>query len=39
MRVAEPQLEVAERPVSGVVVRRSWQRHLLTFLMVFGAPN
>ena len=36
MRVAEPQLEVAERPISGVVVRRSWQRHLLTFLMVFG---
>jgi Mn2+/Fe2+ NRAMP family transporter len=36
VRVAEPQLEVAERPISGVVVRRSWQRHLLTFLMVFG---
>ena len=36
MHVAEPQLEVAERPISGVVVRRSWQRHLLTFLMVFG---
>jgi Mn2+/Fe2+ NRAMP family transporter len=36
VHVAEPQLEVAERPISGVVVRRSWQRHLLTFLMVFG---
>jgi Mn2+/Fe2+ NRAMP family transporter len=36
VRLAEPQLEVAEMPATGVVVRRSWQKHLLTFLMVFG---
>ena len=36
MRLAEPQLEVAETAVSGVWVSRSWQKHLLTFLMVFG---
>jgi Mn2+/Fe2+ NRAMP family transporter len=30
----EPQLETAVEP--GFVVRRSWQKHLLTFLMVFG---
>jgi Mn2+/Fe2+ NRAMP family transporter len=36
VRLAEPQLEVAEKLVHGVVVRRSWQKHLLTFLMVFG---
>jgi hypothetical protein len=41
VRVAEPQSQVAELPVNGVpvvgvTVRRSWQKHLLTFLMVFG---
>jgi hypothetical protein len=34
--MTEPQLEAAAIPVQGVVVRRSWQKHLLTFLMVFG---
>jgi Mn2+/Fe2+ NRAMP family transporter len=41
VRVAEPQLESDTMPVEGVPVasvkvRRSWQKHLLTFLMVFG---
>lgn len=36
MRVAEPQLDAARAPAEGVLVRRSWQKHLLTFLMVFG---
>ena len=41
VRIAEPKLEtaamLAERvPVAGVAVRRSWQKHVLTFLMVFG---
>jgi len=46
MGVAEPQFEpdvipvegapVKGVPVAGVQVRRSWQKHLLTFLMVFG---
>jgi Mn2+/Fe2+ NRAMP family transporter len=37
VRVEEPQLEpVSTQTAPGVVVRRSWQRHLLTFLMVFG---
>ena len=36
MRVAEPQLDAAIAPAEGVLVRRSWQKHLLTFLMVFG---
>ena len=37
MRVEEPQLEVATTPAStGVVVHRTWQKHVLTFLMVFG---
>lgn len=37
MRVEEPQLEpVSTQTAPGVVVRRSWQKHLLTFLMVFG---
>ena len=40
MRVAEPQLETTATPegvaVAGITVRRSWQKHLLTFLMVFG---
>jgi hypothetical protein len=29
-------LEAAAIPVEGIMVRRSWQRHLPTFLMVFG---
>ena len=40
MRVAEPQLETTATPegvaVAGITVRRSWQKHLPTFLMVFG---
>ncbi len=41
MGVAEPQSQVAVMPaagtrVAGITVRRSWQKHLLTFLMVFG---
>ena len=37
MRVEEADLEVAARPPArGLVVRRSWQKHVLTFLMVFG---
>ena len=36
MRITEPQLEAAAAPINGVVVHRRWQRHLLTFLMVFG---
>jgi len=41
VRVTEPQLEAVAIPAEGVhapgvLVRRSWQRHLITFLMVFG---
>jgi Mn2+/Fe2+ NRAMP family transporter len=37
VRVEEAQLEVAATPVStGVVAHRTWQKHVLTFLMVFG---
>jgi len=41
VRLAEPQLNaVAARtetaPLKGVSVRSSWQKHVLTFLMVFG---
>ena len=37
MRVEEAELEVITRPpASGLVVRHSWQKHVLTFLMVFG---
>jgi Mn2+/Fe2+ NRAMP family transporter len=37
VRVEEPQLDAtATRPTRGVVVRSSWQKHVLTFLMVFG---
>jgi len=36
VRLAEPQFEPADLPVEGLLVRRSWQKHLLTFLMVFG---
>jgi len=41
VRVAEPQFETSATSVEGVAVagiavRRSWQKHLLTFLMVFG---
>src|ERR1700727_1888394 len=37
MRVEEPQLDVtATQATRGVVVRSTWQKHVLTFLMVFG---
>ena len=36
MRIEESQLEEASAPAKGIVVRRSWQKHVLTFLMVFG---
>jgi Mn2+/Fe2+ NRAMP family transporter len=37
VRVEEPQLDLTATPAStGVVVHRSWQKHVLTFLMVFG---
>jgi Mn2+/Fe2+ NRAMP family transporter len=36
VRVAEPELEVAQHAPAGVIVRRTWQKHVLTFLMVFG---
>src|SRR3984957_11116639 len=37
MRVEEPQLDLTATPAStGVVVHRAWQKHVLTFLMVFG---
>ena len=37
MRVEEPPLDSTATPVStGVVVHRTWQKHLVTFLMVFG---
>jgi Mn2+/Fe2+ NRAMP family transporter len=37
VRVEEAELEVITRPpASGLVVRHSWQKHVLTFLMVFG---
>jgi Natural resistance-associated macrophage protein len=36
VRVEEPQHEDVPVPAKGIVVRRSWQKHVLTFLMVFG---
>jgi NRAMP (natural resistance-associated macrophage protein)-like metal ion transporter len=37
VRVEEPQLDLTARPAStGVVVHTNWQKHALTFLMVFG---
>jgi Mn2+/Fe2+ NRAMP family transporter len=36
VRVTETQLDATTTPVKGVMVRSSWQKHLLTFLMVFG---
>jgi Mn2+/Fe2+ NRAMP family transporter len=37
VRLEETQLEAATTPaVNGVVVRHTWQKHVLTFLMVFG---
>ena len=37
MRVEEPQLDVtATQATHGVVVCSTWQKHVLTFLMVFG---
>jgi hypothetical protein len=41
MRLAEPQCEAVAAPVeslrvAGVTACRSWQKHVLTLLMVFG---
>ena len=37
MRVEEPQFDAtATQATHGVVVRSTWQKHVLTFLMVFG---
>jgi Mn2+/Fe2+ NRAMP family transporter len=37
VRLEEPQLELATTPAAnGIVVRSAWQKHVLTFLMVFG---
>jgi Mn2+/Fe2+ NRAMP family transporter len=39
VRLAEPELELQPTAASaphGVTVRRSWQKHVLSFLMVFG---
>ncbi len=36
MRLMEQEVDVIAAPVKGVVVRRAWQRRILTFLMVFG---
>lgn len=36
MRVMEPQSNATIAPANGVVVHSSWQKHLLTFFMVFG---
>ncbi len=36
MRVMEPQLENPTAVEPGFVVRRPWQKHDLTFLIVFG---
>jgi Mn2+/Fe2+ NRAMP family transporter len=37
VRVEEPELDITATQVThGVVVRSSWQKHVLTFLMVFG---
>jgi len=37
VRVEEPQLDSTATPAStGVVVHRAWQKHVVTFLMVFG---
>jgi Mn2+/Fe2+ NRAMP family transporter len=37
VRVEEPQLDLTATPApTGVVVHRAWQKHVLTFLMVFG---
>jgi hypothetical protein len=36
MRLMEPGVGVAALPAEGIVVRRVWQRRILTFFMVFG---
>jgi Mn2+/Fe2+ NRAMP family transporter len=36
VRLAETKLDAAKLKPQGVSVRRSWQKHVLTFLMVFG---
>jgi hypothetical protein len=43
VRLAEPPFEAVATPaeslrVAGVTGRRSWQKHVLTLLMVFGPP-
>jgi Mn2+/Fe2+ NRAMP family transporter len=36
VRVTETQIDATAMPATGIAVRRTWQKHLLTFLMVFG---
>jgi Mn2+/Fe2+ NRAMP family transporter len=36
MRLIEQEVNVVSVPVKGIVVRRAWQRRILSFLMVFG---
>ncbi len=36
MRVTETPIDANAMPATGIAVRRTWQKHLLTFLMVFG---
>jgi Mn2+/Fe2+ NRAMP family transporter len=36
VRVTETQINARAMPATGFAVRRAWQKHLLTFLMVFG---
>lgn len=36
MRLIESEVELANAPVKGIVVRSAWTRRILTFLMVFG---
>jgi Mn2+/Fe2+ NRAMP family transporter len=36
VRLTETQTEAIAMPSGGVRVRHAWQKHLLTFLMVFG---
>src|SRR5580692_9232481 len=36
MRLMDPEVELTRSPAKGVLVRSAWQKHVLTFLMVFG---
>jgi Mn2+/Fe2+ NRAMP family transporter len=36
MRLTQPEFETVTHTTQGIAVRRSWQKHVLTFLMVFG---